>query len=304
MHTWSSTQPIGRKSPGSFSPSPPPPAAVVKVGGAALDGGASAAALAEEVMELQKAGFRVALIHGGGPHLTALMGRLGLEPKFVDGLRVTDDDALEAALMAFMAVNVRLTTALSATGVKCAGLPGTAGGLITAEKLKPGGGLGESGADLGWVGRVTEVNPWPLEALWQAGAVPVIAPLAAGSYDGSRGAGSPPGGAIYNVNADMAAGALAGALEAENCLFLTDVEGLMSAEGRLVTYLTAGEAREWLSRPSVSGGMRPKLAAAAEAVARGARRAVIADGRQPGAIVNHLIHRSGRGTVIDGQAAG
>lgn len=276
------------------------PVAVVKVGGAPLHGGADTTALAQDLQRVLADGWRVVVVHGGGSQLNDLMGRLGLQPSFVDGLRFTDDDVLSAAVMAFMAVNTQLAAALVAQGVKAVGMAGSAGGLVTAKRRyhRPQGQ--DAAIDLGWVGDVAAVRRDVIDSIWTAGCLPVIAPLALG-VDGH----------LYNVNADTIAASLAAGLTADQCLLLTDVPGLLTVapgeqqpgdetEPEVIRRLAADQAAQWLDEGRLTGGMRPKIAAALTAAQGGVAQVRIVDGREPGVITRHLLEGADDGTVILG----
>jgi len=275
--------------------------AVVKVGGAPLHGGADTAALAHDLERALAGGWRVVVVHGGGSQLNDLMGRLGLKPRFVDGLRFTDDDVLAAAVMAFMAVNTQLAAALVAQGIKAVGMAGSAGGLVTAKRRyhRPQGQ--DTVIDLGWVGDVAGVRREVIDSIWTAGCVPVIAPLGLGED-----------GHLYNVNADTIAAALAAGLTADQCLLLTDVPGLLTvapneriedgSEPEVIRRLSADQAAQWLDEGRLTGGMRPKIAAALTAAQGGVAQVRIVDGREPGVISRHLLDGADDGTVILGGA--
>ena len=229
---------------------------VVKVGGGALAGGAL-----EDLPKLLESGHPVVVVHGGGQQLTRMLDALGIESRFHEGLRVTDEAALEIAEMVFAGgVNKALARELSGLGVPAVGVSGTDGSTLLVEPV-PG---------LGRVGDVREVGPNLIEALWAGGFVPVVAPLGLG-----------PEGA-YNVNADSAAAALAVGLESEHLFLLTDVDGLL-AEGAPVRALAPAECEGYVESGLAMGGMVPKLRAAAEA-ARGGVKARILNGTSVGTL--------------------
>ncbi|ABG05798.1 N-acetylglutamate kinase [Rubrobacter xylanophilus DSM 9941] len=233
---------------------------VVKVGGASVAGGAL-----EDLPGVVSGGARVAVVHGGGRQLTRMLDSLGVPTSFREGLRVTDERTLEVAEMVFAgSVNKQLARGLLALGVPAAGVSGTDGPVLRVEPV-PG---------LGRVGRVVAVETRLLETLWGGGFVPVVAPLGLGP----RGA--------YNVNADDAAAALAVALGAGELLLLTDVDGLLR-DDEPVPALTPAECERYVSSGVASGGMAPKLRAAAEA-ARGGVPARIINGGRRGALAGAL----------------
>ncbi len=233
---------------------------VVKIGGGALAGGAL-----EDLSELLAGGTPVALVHGGGQRLTRMLDALGIQSRFHEGLRVTDEEALEIAEMVYAGgVNKSLVRELSALGVPAVGVSGTDGPILRVEPV-PG---------LGQVGEVVEVNPSLIRALWDGGFVPVVAPLGLG-----------PEGA-YNVNADAAAAALAAGLGAKHLFLLTDVDGLLR-EGEPVAEISPGECEGYVEGGLAVGGMVPKLRSAAEA-ARGGVEARIVNGNKKGTLLDAL----------------
>ena len=233
---------------------------VVKIGGRALAGGAL-----EDLSEILAGGTPVALVHGGGNHLTRMLDALGIESRFHEGLRVTDDDALEVAEMVYAGrVNKSLVRELNALGIPAVGVSGTDGSILRVEPL----------SGLGRVGEVVEVNPELIRALWDGGFVPVLAPLGLG-----------PEGA-YNVNADAAAAALAAGIGAGHLFLLTDVDGLLK-DGEPVAEISPGECEGYVKDGLAAGGMVPKLRSAAEA-ARSGVEARIVNGNKRGTLLDAL----------------
>lgn len=258
--------------PGGKTPAGP---VVVKIGGGALAGGAL-----EDLPGLLDSGHRVALVHGGGQQLTRMLGALGVESRFHEGLRVTDEAALEVAEMVFAGgVNKSLVRELATLGVPAAGISGTDGPTLLVEPVP----------NLGRVGDVASVDPTLVHTLWDGGFVPVIAPLGFG-----------PEGA-YNVNADSAAAALAVGLGAEHLFLLTDVDGLLK-DGEAVAALDPAECEGYVESGLAAGGMVPKLRAAAEA-ARGGVRTRILNGNKKG-VLGAAVSGEPVGTLIsEGVAA-
>ncbi|MGB3681301.1 MAG: acetylglutamate kinase [Rubrobacteraceae bacterium] len=242
---------------------------VVKIGGGALAGGAL-----EDLPEILAGGTSVALVHGGGNQLTRMLDALGIQSRFHEGLRVTDEEALEVAEMVYAGgVNKNLVRELNALGVPAVGISGTDGSLLRVEPV-PG---------LGRVGEVVEVEPGLVQALWDGGFVPVVAPLGLG-----------PEGA-YNVNADAAAAALATGIGAGHLFLLTDVDGLLK-DGEPVSEISPAGCEGYVEDGLAAGGMVPKLRSAAEA-ARDGVRARIVNGNKKGTLLDAL---SGKeiGTLI------
>ena len=244
---------------------------VVKVGGGALSGGAL-----EDLPGILAGGRRVVLVHGGGQQLTRMLGALGIPSRFHAGLRVTDEKALEVAEIVLAGgVNKTLVRELNTLGIRAAGISGTDGPTLHVEPIP----------ELGRVGSVVRVEPNLIQTLWQGGFVPVVAPLGLG-----------PEGA-YNVNADMAAAALALRLKAEHLVLLTDVDGLLK-DGSPVESLSPSECEGFVEGGLAAGGMVPKLRAAAEA-ARGGVMARIINGDKKGAL-DRAISGEHVGTLISG----
>lgn len=224
---------------------------LLKVGGAELEEGPTLDALVNALVPLAKA-HPLVVVHGGGGEIAQLQKRLGLEPRFVEGLRVTDDASLQVAEMVLSGlVNKRLAARLVAQGVRAIGLSGVDGGLLRAEKLTHPAG------DLGRVGRIVAVETACLTDLLRAGFTPLVSPISLGED-----------GRPYNVNADHAALAIAGALHVGEMIFLTDVPGVLSG-GEVLPELTADRARALIAEGVITGGMIPKVKAALEAVAQG-----------------------------------
>lgn len=235
-----------------------PPPLVIKIGGGALEGGAL-----EDVRPLVEAGRPVVLVHGGGNRLTEMLEALDIESHFLEGLRVTDEAALEVAEMVYAGhVNKTLARGLNSLGIPAVGISGTDGPTLRVSPI-PG---------LGRVGKVESVEGGLISALWNGGFVPAVAPLGLG-----------PEGA-YNVNADSAAAALASGLGASHLFLLTDVDGLL-ADGEVVLSLTPEECEEYVGRGLAVGGMVPKLRTAAEA-ARGGVEARIVNGELRGVLLD------------------
>ncbi len=248
---------------------------VVKIGGGALAGGAL-----EDLTGLLSGGRRIALVHGGGQQLSRMLDALGIQSRFHEGLRVTDEATLEVAEMVFAgSVNKSLARELNDLGVPAAGISGTDGPTLLVEPV-PG---------LGRVGGVTGVEQGLIEALWRGGFVPVVAPLGLG-----------PGGA-YNVNADAAAAALAVGLGAGHLFLLTDVDGLLE-EGETVATLTPEECEAYVQSGLAAGGMVPKLRAASEA-ARGGVEARIVNGNTKGALAAAIAGEPVGTLITEGVAA-
>ena len=244
---------------------------VVKVGGSTLGGQDTTLA---DLVAVQRLGISPVVVHGGGKVITEWMERQGVRPRFVGGLRVTDQPSLEIVISVLAGlVNKMIVSSLLALGGKAIGLSGVDGGILQARVLDP---------ELGRVGRVVAVNPEPIRVLVQAGFMPFIAPVALEVRDeaGEQGA-------MLNVNADTAAGEIAAALGAESLVLLTDVEGVLDSSRRVVPRLTERQARGLMRSRVVDGGMVPKLEACITALSE-VREAHIIDGRRPRALLDVL----------------
>lgn len=263
-------------------------AVVVKLGGAAIDV-ALDRALAQDVLLLRSVGVRCVLVHGGGPQVDALMRRMGKEPEFRDGLRVTDAETLEIVRMVLVGkINRDLVGTINREALDdpvAVGVSGEDGGLLTATPRDSG---------LGFVGDVSHVRASVLNRLLDEGLAPVVSTI------GSDESGQP-----YNINADEAARAIAVAMGAEKIVYLTAAPGLLddaANESSLVPRLTSAELRERIEHESVSAGMIPKLRACADAVDAGVGTAHIIDGRVPHALLIELLTDEGIGTMIKRKA--
>lgn len=248
---------------------------VVKLGGSALG---QHDTTIEDVVICHQLGIRVVLVHGGGNAISTWLKRVGIEPRFVNGLRVTDEETMELVVMTLAGqVNKQLVAELQRRGGRAMGLSGLDGGLLRSRLRAP---------ELGRVGEVTGVNLDPLLAIASAGYIPVVAPIALGDD-----------GRAVNLNADTAAAEIAAALGAEKAIFLTDVPGVLDAQKQLISQLTALEAKDLIAQKVVFGGMIPKVEAALRALA-GAERSHIIDGRAPHALIGELFTDRGVGTMI------
>ena len=256
---------------------------VVKLGGAAMDDPQARDTVLQDLVLLRLVGLRPVLVHGGGREITAMARALGLETRFIGGLRVTDERTMEVAKMVLTGkITPELVAAIHRLGGRAMGLSGEDGPTILVRRQ-----LGPRGEDLGLVGEVQEVNADPLLGILERGMIPVVASIGLG-YDGRS----------YNVNADWVAAALAEELGAAKLLLLTDVEGVRDREGRLLSRLPVGEAEELLRDGTASSGMIPKLQAACRAARAGVAVHVI-DGREPHSILLELLTEAGVGTMID-----
>ncbi len=260
---------------------------VVKYGGSVLDVGASGTVV-EDLVLLKGAGVNPVLVHGGGPEITRMLDRVGIETRFVKGLRVTDPDTMEIVEMVLAGrANKALVTMIGTAGGSAVGLSGKDAGLLRARRLN-------AGVDLGLVGEVVEVQGQIIQTISEAGHIPVIASVGLGD-----------GGESLNLNADHAAGVLAAALGASKMIILTDVPGVMrSDDGRpdgtsaLISSLTAAEARRLIADGTIRRGMIPKVEACLAALDRGVPSAHIIGTEATHALLVELFTEAGIGTMI------
>ena len=249
---------------------------VIKVGGNALEQARDETLL--DIVLLRYVGMQPVLIHGGGPEITAMSERLGLKAQFKNGLRITDDKTMEVVKMVLTGkVNPDIVGAINRLGGQAVGLSGEDGPCIIAEPLGP---------DMGFVGRVTQINREPITALLGRGYIPVIASIGLG-YDGHA----------YNINADTVAAEIALALGAAKMILLTDVAGVLGVDGHVVAVLSTEDARHRIDAGEVTGGMIPKLESCLRAL-EGVPLAHIVDGRTPHSLLLELFTESGIGTMV------
>ncbi|WP_370518128.1 MULTISPECIES: acetylglutamate kinase [unclassified Saccharibacter] len=263
---------------------------VVKYGGHAMVEDGLAATFGRDVALLKQVGINPIIVHGGGPQINAVLKKLAIESQFIDGLRVTDQSVVEVIEMVLSGtVNKRVADLISRAGALAAGISGRDGRLIQARKLHHTRRVGERAedVDLGYVGTPETVDPRVLYALLGAGLIPVVAPVGAG-----------PNGETYNINADTAAGAVAGAVKASRLLMLTDVPGVLDENGKRIEELSADDAKRLIREGHITGGMIPKVETCLKAVQAGAKAAVILDGRVPHTCLLELFTRAGPGTLI------
>lgn len=265
---------------------------VVKYGGHAMGDPEAAHDFAEDIVLLKAVGINPIVVHGGGPQIGAMLKTLGVESKFVDGLRVTDAETAKIAEMVLSgAINKEIVSWIGKAGGRAVGLSGKDGRLVTAEKIRrtqkdPDSNI-EREVDLGFVGEPADVDRRVLDTLSKAGMIPVIAPIGVGED-----------GHTYNINADTMAGAIAIATGAARLFLLTDVAGVLDHNKRLVTDLTPSQISALRTEGTISGGMIPKLETCVHAVEGGVDAAVILDGRVPHAMLIEIFTRRGAGTLI------
>ena len=265
---------------------------VVKYGGHAMGDPELAHDFAEDVVLLKAVGINPVVVHGGGPQIGAMLKKLGVESRFIDGLRVTDKATAEVAEMVLSgAINKEIVGWIGKAGGKALGISGKDGGLVRATKVQrtsrdPGSQI-EQVVDLGFVGDPTHVDTSILETACAAGMIPVIAPIAPGED-----------GETYNINADTMAGAIAAALGAARLFLLTDVPGVLDKDKQLLTDLRPADIERLREDGTISGGMIPKLETCVHAVEAGCEAAVVLDGRVPHAMLLEVFTSRGAGTLI------
>jgi acetylglutamate kinase len=253
---------------------------VVKFGGNAMGDEAAMAEFARDIVLMRQVGVNPVVVHGGGPMINDLLAKLGIESRFVRGKRVTDKATVEVVEMVLTGlVNKRIVQAIMDEGGRAVGLSGKDDDLMVCVADDP---------ELGFVGKPVEMNVQVLRDLFAAGIIPVVAPVATG-MDANE---------TFNVNGDTAAGAIAGALQADRLLLLTDVSGVKNAAGEIMTQMTPDEVRAMIADGTIAGGMIPKTETAMQAVEDGVRAVVILDGRIPNACLLELFTDHGSGSMI------
>ncbi|MCX7380723.1 MAG: acetylglutamate kinase [Alphaproteobacteria bacterium] len=265
---------------------------VVKYGGHAMGEEHLARMFGSDIALLKQVGVNPVVVHGGGPQINAMLKRLDIKSSFIDGLRVTDAATVEAVEMVLAGtVNKHVAGLINQAGALAVGICGKDGGLIRARKVERTRKNPETGAmepiDLGFVGEPEHVDVRVIHALTGAGLIPVIAPVGVGAD-----------GQTYNINADTVAGAIAGALGATRLLMLTDVPGVLDENKQMIPEMTLETVAAGIASGMISGGMIPKVENCVDAVQRGAKGAVILDGRLPHACLLELFTDGGIGTII------
>jgi acetylglutamate kinase len=265
---------------------------VIKYGGSAMSEDSLKQGFAQDVVLMRYIGINPVIVHGGGPQIGKTMEQMGKKPAFVSGQRVTDEETMDIVEMVLGGkINKEIVNLINQAGGKAVGLTGKDGGLIQAKKMKFSKKSEETGEteiiDIGLVGEVVEIRPGVLSALDQGGFIPVIAPVGAGLN-----------GETYNINADVVAGAVAGALKAEKLVLLTDQSGILDKEGKLIPALNKKEIESLVHAGVISGGMLPKTKSCFEALNAGCAKVHIIDGRVPHALLLEIFTRDGVGTEI------
>jgi acetylglutamate kinase len=265
---------------------------VVKFGGNAMVDEALKQDFARDIVLMKLVGMNPIVVHGGGPQIGELLGKLGIPTEFIGGMRVTDSQTMDVVEMVLGAsVNKSIVTAINRNGGKAIGLTGKDADLIQARRLEYKRTAPETAVpeiiDIGHVGLVESINRKVLEVMLQSDFIPVIAPIGVG-----------PEGASYNINADIVAGKIAEVMAAEKLMLLTNVPGLMNSGGEVLTGLATAEVEALIANGTITGGMLPKIRCALDAVAGGARCAHIIDGRVPHAVLLEIFTNVGVGTLI------
>jgi acetylglutamate kinase len=257
---------------------------VVKYGGSAMVDENLKRRVIEDVVLLKLVGFKPIIVHGGGKEISRWVGKVGMEPHFVNGLRVTDEPTMEIAEMVLNKVNKSLVQMVNELGVKAVGISGKDGMMLKCEKKL------SNGEDIGFVGNITEVNPQVIYDLLEKDFLPIICPI---GFDDQF--------LSYNINADDAACAIARAVKAEKLAFLTDVEGVyedFNDKDSLISEMSVSEAQKFVTGGALGGGMLPKLQNCIDAIENGVSRVHILDGRIPHSLLLEIFTNKGMGTAI------
>lgn len=256
---------------------------VIKYGGNAMNDEAVTTTILQDIAALKIVGVNPILVHGGGPEINKLLSRLGIKPQFKNGMRVTDTATMEVAQMILCGkINKNIVGELNSMGVKAIGLCGKDSQLIKAEKLD---------SDLGYVGKITEINSKLLEILARDEFIPVIASIATDEQGNS-----------YNVNADVAAAAIGAAMHAEKLMFLSDIDGIMANKDdsqSLIDKISVAELKKMMDSGAISGGMLPKAASCIDAIERGINSVFVLNDTLPHSILLELFTDNGVGTMIE-----
>jgi acetylglutamate kinase len=266
-------------------------AIVVKYGGHAMIDPALKRNVIQDIVLMDYVGMKPVIVHGGGPEISALMERVGLKPRFVEGQRITDRETLDITEMVLAGkLNGEIVNEINQTGARAVGLSGKDAGLIVARKYKPKAGHAAAASDLGFVGEVEVINPEVINILEEHDYIPVISPI-----------GVDREGVTYNINADFVAAELAVALRAKKLILLTDVKGILANEHKeesLIATLEMKAAERMVSSKTITGGMIPKVHACIRALAGGVEKTHILDGRIPHSLLLELLTDKGIGTEI------
>ena len=260
---------------------------VIKFGGNAMVDEALKSSFAQDIVLLKQVGVNPVIVHGGGPQIGMLLEQIGKESKFIEGMRVTDNETMDVVEMVLGGlVNKQIVSLINRHGGRAVGLTGKDGGMISARKMKLAH-KEQSSHDLGQVGEVESIDPSVVKMLDDDDFIPVIAPIGVGAD-----------GISYNINADLVAGKLASVLNAEKLLLLTNTPGVLDPEGKLLTGLETDETDRLIDNGVIHGGMLPKVCCALDAVKQGVKTSHIIDGRVRHSVLLELLTDSGVGTLI------
>ena len=252
---------------------------VIKLGGHAMTSDEAMDSFARDVVLMRQVGINPVIVHGGGPMINALLDKLKIKSDFVNGKRVTNAATMEVVEMVLSGtVNKRIVQAINKQGGRAVGLSGKDANLVVCDPADPA---------LGLVGNPSDINPEVIRTLFENDLIPVIAPLGAGRN-----------GETFNINGDTVAGAIAGALNADRLLLLTDVSGVKNADGDVLTEMNSDQIREMTASGVIAGGMIPKTETALAALEEGVKAVVILDGRAPNACLLELFTEHGAGSII------
>ena len=262
---------------------------VVKYGGNAMTDAALQRSFAHDVVLLKLVGMNPVVVHGGGPQIEGVLGRLGKKGEFVQGMRVTDAETMDVVEMVLGGtVNKEIVTLINQAGGRAVGLTGKDGALIRAKKLLVASeARPDEKVDIGQVGEIDAIDPDVISTLEDGGFIPVVAPIGVGKH-----------GESYNINADLVAGKLAEVLKAEKLVLLTNMPGVLDRSGTLLTGLTPKRVDELVAEGTLSGGMLPKIASALDAARGGVKSVHIIDGRVEHALLLEILTDEGVGTLI------
>ena len=265
---------------------------VIKYGGAAQIEDELKNSFAQDIVLMNFIGIKPIVVHGGGPRISQTMKKMGKEPSFIQGQRVTDQETMDIVEMVLGGlINKEIVALINSHGGKAVGLSGKDGGLIKAKKklLKKAIDAGEEIIDIGLVGEVDSVDPVILDCIEKGGFVPVISPIGVGSK-----------GESLNINADYVASAIASSLKAEKFILLTDVPGISDKRGSVISTISKKEIKKLIDNGTVSGGMLPKVQACTRAIDAGVKKTHIVDGRMPHCLLLEIFTKEGIGTEIVG----
>ncbi len=259
---------------------------VIKYGGSALINDNIKQTVIQDIALMKLVGMHPVIVHGGGPDINAFLEQMNIESKFINGLRVTDEKTMEIVEMVLSGkLNKHIVTEIETQGVKAVGISGKDGGIIKAQKIE------KDGIDYGCVGDIVSVDPTLIQSLINNEFIPVIAPI-----------GKDENGTTYNINADYAAVAIAGALKAEKLVFLTDVEGVMrdiNDPNSIMSFISSKKIQKLIDDGTISGGMIPKVECCMEGIKKGVNNVHILDGRVEHCLILEVFTPEGIGTMIE-----